>query len=110
MSQTRAPRPPDGAPVGHGAGRRRLLCFLLLALGLLATPLAAAAQAPAKVPRIGLLSPRSPTDNPHLLEAFRQGLRELGYVEGQNIAIEYRFGEGRPERLPWLAEIGRAHV
>ena len=61
------------------------------------------AQAPAKVHRIGFLSPRSPTDNPHLLEAFRQGLRELGYVEGQNIAIEYRFGEGRPERLPALA-------
>jgi ABC-type uncharacterized transport system substrate-binding protein len=74
-----------------------------LAGGLLAVPLAADAQLPAKVPRIGYLSPLSPTDNPHLLEAFRQGLRELGYVEGQNIAIEYRFAEGRPERLPALA-------
>jgi ABC-type uncharacterized transport system substrate-binding protein len=74
-----------------------------LAVFLLAVPLAAEAQSPPKVPRIGLLSFRSPTDNPHLLEAFRQGLRELGYVEGQTIAIEYRFAEGRPERLPALA-------
>jgi len=75
----------------------------LLAIFLLAAPLAAEAQAPTKVPRIGFLSSRSPADNPHLLEAFRQGLRELGYVEGQNIAIEYRFAERRPERLPALA-------
>jgi len=72
-------------------------------MALLAAPLAAEAQAPAKVPRIGFLTARSPTDLPHHLEAFRQGLRELGYVEGQTIAIEYRFGEGRPERLPGLA-------
>jgi putative ABC transport system substrate-binding protein len=74
-----------------------------LAGGLLAAPLAAEAQAPTKVPRIGFLSGRSPADNPHNLESFRQGLRELGYVEGQNIAIEYRFAENRPERLPALA-------
>jgi putative ABC transport system substrate-binding protein len=77
--------------------------IFILVLGLLAAPFAAEAQQPAKVPRIGYLSVLSPTDNPHLLEAFRQGLRELGYVEGQNIAIEYRFAEGRPERLPALA-------
>jgi putative ABC transport system substrate-binding protein len=75
----------------------------LFAVFLLAVPLAAEAQAPAKVPRIGFLSARPPTDNPYFLEAFRQGLRELGYVEGQNIATEYRFAEGRPERLPALA-------
>ena len=74
-----------------------------LALVVLAAPLAAEAQAPAKFPRIGYLNVLSPTDNAHTLEAFRQGLRELGYVEGQNIAIEYRFAEGRPERLPALA-------
>ncbi len=74
-----------------------------LALCVFAAPLAAKAQAPAKVPRIGFLWARSPTDNPYALEAFRQGLRELGYVEGQTIAIEYRFAEGRPERLPGLA-------
>jgi putative ABC transport system substrate-binding protein len=74
-----------------------------LAISLLAAPLAADAQAPAKVPRIGFLLPLAPTDNPYLLEAFRQGLRELGYVEGQTITIEYRFAEGRAERLPALA-------
>jgi putative ABC transport system substrate-binding protein len=74
-----------------------------MAGGLLAAPLSAEAQAPAKVPRIGFLSARPATDNPKFLESFRQGLRELGYVEGQNIAIEYRFAEGRPERLPVLA-------
>ena len=74
-----------------------------LAVFLLAGPLAAEAQAPAKVSRIGFLSVGSPTDNLFTLEAFQQGLRELGYVEGQNIAIEYRFAEGRPERLPVLA-------
>jgi len=76
---------------------------ILLGVFLLAAPPAAEAQAPPKVPRIGFLTPRSPTDNLSTLEAFRQRLRELGYVEGQNIAIEYRFGEGRPERLPALA-------
>jgi putative ABC transport system substrate-binding protein len=66
-------------------------------------PLRVEAQAPAKVPRIGYLSVLSATNNPYTLEAFRQGLRELGYVEGQTIGIEYRFAEGRPERLPALA-------
>jgi putative ABC transport system substrate-binding protein len=65
---------------------------------LFASPFAAEAQ----VPHIGYLSPLSPTDG-MVLEAFRQGLRELGYVEGQSIVIEYRFAEGRPERLPTLA-------
>jgi putative ABC transport system substrate-binding protein len=65
---------------------------------LLAAPLAAEAQ----VPHIGYLSPLSLTDG-IVLEAFRQGLRELGYVEGQTIVIEYRFAEGRPERLPAFA-------
>jgi putative ABC transport system substrate-binding protein len=81
--------------------RRRFLGTV--AGGLLAAPLAAEAQAPAKVSRIGFLSGQSPTDLARQLEAFRQGLRELGYVEGRNIAIEYRFAEGQPERLPALA-------
>ncbi len=76
--------------------------FIGTLAGALAAPLVAEAQAPAKVPRIGFLSPLSRTDDPRL-EAFLQGLRELGYVEGQTIAIEYHFAEGRPERLPALA-------
>jgi putative ABC transport system substrate-binding protein len=69
---------------------------------LLAAPLAAEAQQAAKVPRIGYLAVQ-PAANPHLHEAFRQGLRDLGYVEGRNVVIEYREAEGKPERLPALA-------
>jgi putative ABC transport system substrate-binding protein len=74
----------------------------ILAGGLLAAPLAAEAQQVAKVPRIGYLA-LNPAANPHLHEAFRQGLRDLGYVEGRNVVIEYREAEGKPERLPALA-------
>jgi putative ABC transport system substrate-binding protein len=70
-------------------------------LGVLAAPPAAVAQQPAKVPRVGLLRPGAPPD-PYV-DAFRQGLRDVGYVEGQTIAIEYRWAEGRPARLPLLA-------
>jgi putative ABC transport system substrate-binding protein len=73
-----------------------------LAGGLLAAPFAAEAQPAAQVPRIGYLA-LNPAANPHLHEAFRQGLRDLGYVEGRNIVIEYRDAEGKPERLPALA-------
>src|SRR5947209_5216519 len=62
----------------------------------------AEAQQPKKVHRIGVLSPGSPGPSP-LLDAFRQGLRELGYVEGQNITFEYRFAEAKPEPLHDLA-------
>ena len=55
------------------------------------------------MPRIGFLSLTSPSDRPPLLAAFRQRLRELGWVEGQNIVIEYRYAEGRVDRLPDLA-------
>ncbi len=71
-----------------------------LALGLLAGPLPAEAQQPAKVPRIGFL--HLGTKGTRVPE-FRQGLRELGYVEGQNITVEYRFAEGRRDRLAKLA-------
>ena len=70
--------------------------------GVLIAPLAAEAQAPAKVPRIGFLSPLSLSGDTRL-ESFLQGLRELGYVDGKTIAIEFRFAEGKPERLPALA-------
>jgi putative ABC transport system substrate-binding protein len=60
----------------------------------------AEAQQPKKVPRLGFLSP---TSDDSRVEAFRQGLRELGYIEGQNIAIEYRWADGKFDRLPDLA-------
>src|SRR5438132_3620966 len=75
----------------------------MLTGGLLTAPLAAEAQQAGKVPRIGFLSLTSPSDRPPLLDAFRQGLRELGWVEGQNIVIDYRYAEGRVDRLPDLA-------
>jgi putative ABC transport system substrate-binding protein len=70
------------------------------ALGLLAAPLAAEAQATGKVPRIGVVAPAGLHDPD--IEAFRRGLRELGYVEGQNLLVEYRAAEGKPERFPDL--------
>jgi len=73
-----------------------------LAGGLLAAPLAAEAQQAAKIPRIGYLA-GDLAGGPHLPEAFRQGLRDLGYVEGRNVVIEYRDAEGKLERLPALA-------
>jgi putative ABC transport system substrate-binding protein len=73
-----------------------------LASGLLAAPLAAEAQQAAKVARIGYLATNL-TATPNLHEAFRQGLRDLGYVEGRNLVIEYRSAEGKLERLPALA-------
>jgi putative tryptophan/tyrosine transport system substrate-binding protein len=78
--------------------------IILFALGslLLASFSAAEAQQSTRIPRIGYLQiPTSP--NPARIEAFRQGLRELGYVEGKNIVIEYRSSEGKPDRLPALA-------
>jgi putative ABC transport system substrate-binding protein len=73
------------------------------ALLLLAAPLTPEAQPAGKVHRIGYLSSGSSTVTPHVIEAFREGLRELGWVEGQNIVIDYRFAEFRYDRLPDLA-------
>ncbi|HWN02231.1 MAG TPA: ABC transporter substrate-binding protein [Candidatus Dormibacteraeota bacterium] len=74
-----------------------------LAGSLLAAPLAARAQPAGKVWRIGYLGYSSPALEQHLIGAFRQGLRDLGYVEGQNLVIEYRSAEGKRERFPELA-------
>jgi putative tryptophan/tyrosine transport system substrate-binding protein len=71
---------------------------MLLSLGFTAQ-----AQQPKKVPRIGVLFASSPSPRSSRIEAFRYGLRELGYVEGKDLIIEYRYGEGNPERLPELA-------
>jgi len=76
---------------------------VILTLSLTLAPLAAEAQQAAKIDRIGYLSPSPAAANPHLPEAFHQGLRDLGYVEGRNLMIEYRYAEGKPERLPALA-------
>jgi putative tryptophan/tyrosine transport system substrate-binding protein len=82
--------------------------LVILALGLLGTPLAAEAQQPTKIPRVGVLWPIA--DDP-VLEAFRQGLRGLGYVEGQNIVMEYRYARGQDALLPDLAaELVRLNV
>jgi putative tryptophan/tyrosine transport system substrate-binding protein len=74
------------------------LCAVLFALCL-----PAAAQQPGKIPRIGYLAANSPSFILARTEAFQQGLRELGYVEGKNIIIEYRFADGKADRLPSLA-------
>src|SRR5436305_12388366 len=67
----------------------------------LAWPLAARAQR--SLPFLGFLNSGSPNERAHLVEAFRQGLKEGGYVDGKNLAIEYRWAEGRPDLLPKLA-------
>src|SRR5262245_2368049 len=81
----------------------RLAALATLSLGMLATPHAAGAQESGKVPRVGFLGARSRSDGATYRDAFLQGLRDLGWVETRNIAIEYRFAEGRIDRLPDLA-------
>jgi len=76
--------------------------FIVTAAGLLAAPLVGEAQQAAKIPRIGYLA-GSLAASPNLPEAFRQGLRDLGYVEGRNVVIEYRDAAGKLERFPALA-------
>jgi putative ABC transport system substrate-binding protein len=82
-------------------GRVQRRYLLIAAAALLAAPLAADAQQVAKVPHIGVLAL---ADIPYANEALRQGLREQGYIEGQNIEIDYRSGGGEVDRLPALAK------
>ena len=79
---------------------RKKIVGLTVATVILASFNLAEAQQPKKLPRIGFLIASSASEQEPRLAAFRQGLRELGYVEGQNIVIELRSGEGKPERLP----------
>ena len=74
-----------------------------LAGGLLAAPLAAEGQPAGKTPRIGVLFINARKPLIPFIQALEEGFRELGYVQGRNLTIEYRFAEGRPERLPSLA-------
>src|ERR671925_1180417 len=82
---------------------RNLGLLVILALGLLVAPLAAAAEPAGRVYRIGILERVPPSLNAANFEALRLGLRELGYAEGQNLTIAYRSVEGRPERFLDLA-------
>jgi ABC-type uncharacterized transport system substrate-binding protein len=89
---------------------RTVGCIVMLTLSLLAVPLAAEAQQAGKVYRIAFLSTGSPEDSP-TADAFRKELRELGYIEGQNILIEWRWGRGTTERFPdFAAEVVSRNV
>src|SRR5262250_1467203 len=79
------------------------IIICLVAAVLLFSDSFAEAQQPKKVPQIGYLSVSSPSAMSTRTEAFRQGLRELGYVEGKNIVIEWRSAEGKRDRVPSLA-------
>ena len=90
---------------------RRIGIAVVLVIGVTVTPLAVKAQQTRKMPRIGVLAVGIPTMYAARYEAFRQGLRELGYIEGQTIVIEYRYAEGKSERLAELAaELVRLNV
>jgi putative ABC transport system substrate-binding protein len=78
------------------------LLALAVALALVGAPLAVTAQPPGKARRMGFVSMRSgPADNPHL-DAFRQGLRDLGYQEGRDVVLEVRYADGKQGKLPDL--------
>jgi putative ABC transport system substrate-binding protein len=83
---------------------RRREFVTLLGGAAVAWPLAARAQQPARIFKVGHIESGWPSSSPNLLAAFRQGLRELGYIEGRNLFIERRYGEGREELLPQLAK------
>src|SRR5262249_44119265 len=105
------PHDHDGAARGDGAdgesrqrpmsARPRVIAALVLAI-VAVGPQVDAQQTP-KIPKIGFLSSGTPATVGRLVEAFRRGLRELGYVEGKTVVLEVRYIEGKPERLPELA-------
>jgi putative tryptophan/tyrosine transport system substrate-binding protein len=93
----------EGQQGERGDLMKTLVLIAALVFVSLGLPLAAEAQRPTTVHRIGFLSYASPSLTHHFLEAFRYGLHERGYVEGTHFTIESRYAEGDPERLPGLA-------
>jgi putative ABC transport system substrate-binding protein len=90
---------------------RKWTAFFAIVVALTLCGVRAEAQQPAKIPRIGFLGATSPSTIPARLDAFRQGLRDLGYAEGKNIIIEYRYADGKLDRVPALAaELVRLNV
>src|SRR5918999_216435 len=96
---------------GRNVVKKRLIGLAFGALVFALAMLSAYAQQSLRVPRIGYLTGATPDGQSARIDAFRQGLRELGYVEGKNIVIEYRYAEEKLDRLPALAaEIVRLNV
>src|SRR3990170_6499482 len=93
----------EGVIMGRTMKLRSLGLLVAFAFGLLAAPLAADAQQAGKVYRIGYFQTARRAQAEHLLKAVEEGLRERGYVVGRDIVIEYRFADGKAERLPDLA-------
>jgi hypothetical protein len=89
--------------------RGAVMLLVAFALGALAAPLAATAQQPAKVSRIGVLASGSPATQKYFIDTFGQALHEHGYMEGQGTILEYRWAEGKPDPLPSLAA-GLVHL
>jgi putative tryptophan/tyrosine transport system substrate-binding protein len=87
----------------HETTVKRKIFYFALCVSLLVLELSAQAQQPKNVPRIGILEYRGVSDRAQVWEAFRQGLRELGYIEGKNIIMEYRYADGKIQRLSELA-------
>src|SRR5215475_15888284 len=99
--------PIGSEPLRHPRGRRRFM--VAVAGGLLAAPFAAEAQSAGKVYRIGFLRAGPPPRS--YVEGFQQGLRARGYIDGQNVVIEYRSTDGSFDELPYLAtELVRFNV
>src|SRR5439155_16104010 len=102
------PAPQLGVARGRSKMRRTLALMVAIAVGILAAPLGAEAQQAGKVPRIGVMAV-APT--PNLVEAWRQGLRQRGWIEGENVLVEYRYSQGRDESFPdFASELVRLKV
>jgi len=96
---------------GKEKDMKKKITVLTLCAMLFALCSSTEAQQPTKIPRIGYLAAASLSANAARTEAFRQGLRELGYVEGKNIFVEWRYGEGKRDRMPaFAAELVRLKV